>query len=462
MEPLPRNARLARRARWLIQIRWIAIAGIVFATLISCRLLHIRINEPALYAVAAVLAAYNTSFLVLLRPIAKANTDRMYQIVHRIVSAQISLDLVMLTILLHFSGGIENPFVVYFVFHMVIASILLPKWESYLQAALAVALITLLVLLESNGWLHHYCLEAVGGAHCGGLFAAARVFVLATALFTIVYMASSIATQLRNKEEAYWQANIQLQEKDNIKDEYVARVTHDIKAHLAAIQSCLELVQNKALGELNDRQAEFVGRAMKRVETLIAFIKALLRLTRLRLSNQYEVQEFSLREVIANAANTAQPRAESKGIRLTVTLDHASDTIVGNSVAIEEMIANLLLNAVKYTLYEGSVALRAADAESGLRIEIADTGIGIPEAELPHVFEEFFRATNARKIERDGTGLGLAIARQIVARHNGSISVESREGQGTTFTVLLPRSQTSGLLTPPGGCLAEFRTHSAS
>ncbi len=444
MEPLPRNARLARRARWLIRIRWVAIAGVLMATFVASRLLHAPINEPALYAVAAVLAAYNAAFLIILKRIGQPEDQKTLTTVHRIVSTQISLDLLMLTILLHFSGGIENPFTTYFVFHMVIASILLSKWESYLQATLAVALLVLMVLLEANGWIHHYCLQhnSFVGSHYSGWFIAARVAVIATTLYTVVYMAGSIATQLRNQEEAYWQANIQLKEKDKVKDEYVARVTHDIKGHLAAVQSCLEVVQNETLGPLNQRQHEFVSRAMNRVQTLVSFVRALLRLTYIRLASSYEIQQFSLRQVLTNALNAAEPKAEIKKIRLTTALDHTTDNLLGNSTAIEEMVANLLFNAVKYTPEEGAVAIRASDVPDGVKIEVADTGIGIPTAELPHVFQEFFRASNARKIERDGTGLGLSIARQIVERHHGRITVDSRQGEGTTFTVILPKQRT--------------------
>ncbi|HPD48064.1 MAG TPA: HAMP domain-containing sensor histidine kinase [Anaerohalosphaeraceae bacterium] len=443
MEQLPRDARLAKRADWLIRIRWIAIAGVVIATFVAYRLMHIAVGEKALYAVAAVLAGYNAAFLVLLRRGVGCEEERCLKAVHRIVMIQISLDLVMLTILLHFSGGIENPFVVFFVFHMVIASILLPARESYLQATLAALLLVVLVLLEGRGLIPHYCLgqESAEDVHYTGWFVAVRVGVLAATLYIVVYLASSIATQLRRQEEVCWLANSQLQEKDKIKDEYVARVTHDIKGHLAAVQSCLEIVQNGTLGPLNERQSEFVGRAMTRTETLITFVRALLRLTQIRLANQYEVGEYSLRQIIANAMATAESRAESKNIRLTTSLDHTTDTLVGNSTAIEEMVANLLLNAIKYTPENGSVAVRALDTDGGVQIKIEDTGIGIPAAELPHVFDEFFRAANARKVERDGTGLGLSIARQIVKRHGGKIRVDSTEGKGTTFYVTLPRPQ---------------------
>jgi len=113
---------------------------------------------------------------------------------------------------------------------------------------------------------------------------------------------------------------------------------------------------------------------------------------------------------------------------------------VGDQFSINEMITNLLFNAVKYTPENKTVRLEAKDQGDSVKIDFADTGIGIPADEVGSVFEEFFRATNAKASEKDGTGLGLSIVKQIVERHGGKISVESQEGQGTTFTVILPKS----------------------
>jgi signal transduction histidine kinase len=361
--------------------------------------------------------------------------------VHKIVSTQISLDLILLTVLLHFSGGIENPFMIYFVFHMVIASILLPAWESFLQAVLAVFLLVLLALLEYEELLiEHRCLEGLV-TECiyrDGRLIAAIVFAFGTAIFMIVYMTSSIASQSRNQEEAYWEANIELKEKDKVKDEYVARVTHDIKGHLAAIQSCLEVVSNKTLGPLNDRQGEFVDRAQKRTQKLSTFVRTLLRLTQMRLSKRLDMQEFSLNEVVENTIAAASSRAKSKSVALSFEVGESVGTMVGNRFSIEEMLMNLILNAIKYTNENGTVEIVASKDDGFYEVEVSDNGIGIPSADVEHVFEEFYRASNAKKVERDGTGLGLSIVKQIVERHGGTVGVESRVGYGSTFKFRLP------------------------
>jgi signal transduction histidine kinase len=416
---------------------------VILATFVASRILHISVHQIALYCVAAILTVYNSVFLILLNLGVKPNGERGFSAVHRIVSVQISLDLILLTVLLHFSGGVENPFMIYFVFHMVIASILLPAWESYLQAALAVCLVVLLVLLEHHGIIRHYCLEGLLPNCITGdkRLIVVMVSVFTTTLFMIVYMTSSISVQLRNQEEAYWQANIQLKEKDKVKDEYVARVTHDIKGHLAAIQSCLEVVINRTLGPLNERQSEFVGRAQYRTRTLANFVRMLLQLTQMRLSDKFEVQEFSLKEAIADAVSSAEARAQSKSIVLTTAAGPSVDRIVGNKFSIEEVVVNLLLNAIRYTPEKGTVDIRAIDKGDSVQIEVADTGVGIPADEIPRVFDEFFRGAKARKMERDGTGLGLSIAKQIVMRHNGRIWVESGPGGGSTFKLTLPKTR---------------------
>ena len=134
-----------------------------------------------------------------------------------------------------------------------------------------------------------------------------------------------------------------------------------------------------------------------------------------------------------------ESKAWSKGITLTSSIEPGIDMIKGDEIYIEETIANLLANSVKYTPLDGKIEVCIKDQVDSVLIQVRDTGIGIPRDEVQNLFNEFYRATNARRIERDGTGLGLAIARQVVERHNGKIWVESEEGKGSTFSIVLPK-----------------------
>jgi signal transduction histidine kinase len=249
--------------------------------------------------------------------------------------------------------------------------------------------------------------------------------------------------ELKKQEAALRQANLKLQEKDRIKDEYVSRVTHDIKGHLAAIQSCLYIAADQSFGLLSEKQSDFMGRATKRTTQLTAFVKELLNLTQMRLSGRLEMQAFSLPDCVSKALASVAGRAQEKSIAVTSNVEPSVGQMIGNQFSINEMITNLLFNAVKYTPEHKTVHLDAKGWNDHVQIDVIDTGIGIPADEIEHVFDEFFRATNAQRTEKDGTGLGLSIVKQIVQQHGGEISVESTEGQGSTFTVTLPKDSSA-------------------
>jgi signal transduction histidine kinase len=247
--------------------------------------------------------------------------------------------------------------------------------------------------------------------------------------------------ELEKQEKALREANAKLTEKDRIKDEYVSRVTHDIKGHLAAIQGCLYVAADESAGPLSDKQSDYMGRAVNRTAQLTSFVKELLNLTQMRLSGRLKTEAFSLPDNISKALASVASRAKEKSITVTSNVEPSLGQIVGDEFSVNEMITNLLFNAVKYTPENKTVHLEAKDQDASfVRIDITDTGIGIPADEVGNVFDEFFRATNAKKSEKDGTGLGLSIVKQIVKRHGGQISVQSEEGKGSTFTITLAKN----------------------
>jgi signal transduction histidine kinase len=248
-------------------------------------------------------------------------------------------------------------------------------------------------------------------------------------------------TELKKQEMALREANVQLKEKDRIKDEYVSRVTHDIKGHLAAIQSCLFVAASDSTGPLNEKQADFLNRSARRTVQLTAFVRELLDLTQMRLSGRIKMEEFSLADSISRALATVARKADDKSIEVTSNIDPGVDTIIGDEFSINEMLTNLLFNAIKYTPEGKTIHLEAKSYDTHFQVDISDTGIGIPADELESIFDEFFRASNARKSEKDGTGLGLSIVKQIVERHGGKIAAQSEEGQGTTFIITLPKNR---------------------
>jgi signal transduction histidine kinase len=440
MEHLFKSASLIQRAHWLIRLRWVAIAALATAVLFSARVLRVSLAASSLYGFAAILVVYNSIVYLVTKLWVRSAVSPAAAPVDRLITFQISADLLILTTILHFSGGIENPFSFFFVFHMIIASILCSRLQSYLQATLAVLLFGGLVILEATARLPHHALAgfAPRGLYSSGTYVFGFLSVFAVTLYLVVYMTSSISELLRHQQEDTERANARLEEQDQLKNEYVLRVTHDIKGHLAAIQSCLDVLLNGMLGPLNDKQKDFAERAARRTEKCLLFVMALLKLTRMKLSGGLEMEAFSLRQAIFNALDLAGNRARDKGVTLSHQVDASIEQLQGEAVLVEETITNILYNAVKYTPSGGRVSMEVKDDVTCVTVSVSDTGIGIPPEAMPHIFEEFYRADNARAVERDGTGLGLAFAKQVIERHGGGIRAQNNPTSGATFTFTLP------------------------
>lgn len=429
------------RLHWLIKLRWIAVFGVVLAVTFSNRILKFSLPLTPLYAVAAAIGAYNLAFLFFVIRIGKKISNNRFKITNTVTNLQISFDLFSLAFLIHFSGGVENPFIFYFVFHTIIASVLLSRRAAFLQATLAIALFSIIVVLEYLGILPHYCLIrfVTIDQHRNLIYILGIYFVFVSTLYIAAYMATSIVKRLRAHQRQLRQANELLEEKDRIKSEYVLRVTHDIKEHLSSIEGCLQPVSAGITGVLNDSQRDLLERAEQRVDKLMFFVKALLEITRIKLSKHIEMDYFSLRKTVESAVNFVDAKAKNKSIRINCEIEPSIEKIKGAQVYIEETIANLLSNSVKYTAAHGKIGISVKDRGDTVLIQITDTGIGVPKSDIPYIFNEFYRASNAKGIERTGTGLGLSIAKQVVERHNGKIWVESEVGRGSTFSIELPK-----------------------
>lgn len=429
-------------AKWFIRIRWIALVILVISTYAVSNILEIPIREKPIYQLATVLFVLNIVHALLIRRIKKRSSAKIVRRIKREIHFQIITDLLILTLIIHFSGGVENPLILFYFFHMIIASSIFSTVQSYLYAGYAILLVASLALFECYGIIPHYHLEGfVSQEHYKDtlfVYGAGLIFTCTSVL--IVSLSHMIIYRSIKTEETYVKTNIELENKDKLKNEYVLRVTHDIKGHVAAIMSCLDVIRTKITGPLNESQEEFTQRAYNRARLLSGFIENLLNLTKKRLQHDKEFEEFSLRDLINKILPPVQILANDKSIDINVFIDRSVRKIIANPYAIEELYSNLLLNAVKYTHEKGHIELSVRNRLNHIITEISDSGIGIPKEELPKVFDEFYRASNVPKDIRTGSGLGLSIAKQIVDNHKGKIWVNSEVGVWTKFTFILPKN----------------------
>jgi signal transduction histidine kinase len=429
--------------KWFIRIRWIAIIILVISNFIVSHLIGITVKEIPIYILASLLLMLNIIHRFILKQIIKDKSSKLTRMIKWEIHFQIITDLVILTMILHYSGGMENPLILFYFFHLIIASSIFSTVQTYFYAAFVIILAALLGILECFSIVPHHPLEGFVShdLYQNPLYVFGAGFIFACTSVLVVFLSHMIINRSIKSEETYVRTNIELENKDKLKNEYVLRVTHDIKGHVAAILSCLEVVRSKITGPLNDGQQEFIGRAYERTELLSGFIKDLLNLTKKRLKHDYEFEEFSLQSLIKKVVTPLQALMKDKSIDFSMYVDNSVDVITGNPFTIEELYSNLLMNAIKYTPPHGKIELNIRNRINHVVTEISDSGIGIPKEELPKVFDEFYRASNVTKDIKTGSGLGLSIVKQIVEDHKGQIWVNSEPGVWTKFTFLIPKNR---------------------
>ncbi len=235
-------------------------------------------------------------------------------------------------------------------------------------------------------------------------------------------------------------------DRDRSRD-FLADVSHELRTPIAAMRTFIELLQGPA-GQDTAARAEFLDSSAVQLDRLDWLAQNLLELSKLDSGLVLlELRPDDIRGTIESAVEQHLATAERKGITLTAMLPDRPIRIHHDAPRVGQVITNLVGNALKFTRRGGEVRVTArATAGDGVRIEVADTGVGIHPAELPRIFDRFYRGSEANEARGTGSGLGLAIVKSIVDMHHGSIEVESRVGYGSRFVVTLPRDprETSG------------------
>jgi len=223
------------------------------------------------------------------------------------------------------------------------------------------------------------------------------------------------------------------------KSQFVRIATHELRSPVAVSQSLVRAVLKEYAGPLTDQQKDVFGRVARRLDFLERLVNDLLDLAAGKAPQLAEQTEpVAVNASVGRAVLLLQPRAEEKGVTLTLHRCCEELAIWATEEGLDRIFVNLVGNAIKYTPPGGRVDVRMERVGQEVRVSVADTGIGIPAEAMPHLFEEFYRAPNARSVEESGTGLGLAIVKDLVGRYGGSIDVQSKVDQGTTFTTSFP------------------------
>ncbi len=256
--------------------------------------------------------------------------------------------------------------------------------------------------------------------------------------------------KLKDFADQLERTNQELRKIDSMKSEFVSVASHELRTPLAAIKNAVQLILSGKTGEINAHQEKFLSMAERNINRLTNILNDLLNLSRIESGKiELKFENTALGEIIEIAASSLRPHADVKSIQIEVEIPESLPTIYGDQEKIEQILTNLIGNAIKFTPNGGKILISAKPLFQGQRggygdmvaVSVKDSGIGIPAEHLEALFEKFHQVEGSLQRSVNGTGLGLAITKGLVEAHQGKILVESEVEKGSTFTFTLPVSQ---------------------
>lgn len=455
---IPEEAAVTMRVRVFVNMRWFAILAIIFAAVIASTVFHIGFSPLPVYIICIFLAIYNAVLWRLTRNLTSEQTGFVVPRVKHYLYTNVFIDLTMLIVLIHYTGGIENPFIFLLILYVILAGIGLSHKTTYFIATGAFLMVGVMVTLEYTGLISHINLEGFmpPDQYKQASYIVAILVALAVLLYSSTYLTTAVSGELRKRQrqvvalsqqllvEKETELDVSAKEIDKLEEEkkrflsFLGMAAHDLKAPLAAIQGFLWLILTGYTGKISDKQRDMLDRSSRRINDLVNLISDLLDIPRIEAGQLVqEMKDVSLNELIKRCADDFSTVAKEKGLDLNVEVPETMAKIKGSDIRLRQVVTNLLSNALNYTLW-GSVTIRATETELEQRVEVMDTGIGIPPQELPKLFYDFFRGSN---VSVKGTGLGLAISKRIIEAHGGKIWAESpcpETNKGSKFIFTIP------------------------
>jgi|SRR5271157_2838694 len=230
-------------------------------------------------------------------------------------------------------------------------------------------------------------------------------------------------------------------EKEMLRENFAAIVSHELKAPLGAVQQNLFFLADELSDRLTDEQKNRFERMKTNINDLINLILTWLRVLSVDVSKIREnFHPVAVPLVISKAVDGVQPQAIRKDIEIVTSISESLKPVDGDEGTLVETVINILGNAIKYSRPSSRIYIKAEGKENDVLVSVTDTGPGISKEEIPYIFNDFYTGKSAPAAEH-GSGIGLAVARRIVEAHNGTISVESELGNGSTFVIRLPASK---------------------
>jgi signal transduction histidine kinase len=424
---------LRKRIGWYINLRWLAIMGVLIAVPISYSILHYRIAYNELLTTVSVMIVLNLIIFFLWRHLPLKDDFR------ELVFAEIQIitDLFIILLLVYFSGGIQNPFFFLFIVQVILSGILFPgAILPYVNAAVAAFLLTFMAIFEFIGVVPEYSLE-------GGINSLSYLITVLSSFYIItfsgIYIINNFMMNYQSLKKVIDDKSSQLENVIDERNKAFRFAAHELKSPMIAIKSTLDVVLSLYSEDMKPDIKKMVLRAERRSDQIINMVKEMISISQYNLG--VEKQEFvtvEFDEWLTQLVLTFVDHAMQKNISLSII--HVNDDFIVDidKSGMESVVSNLVGNAIRYTPNGGKVFVISFRKKDCFGFSVKDTGIGISEEDKVNIFSEFYRSKKAREMEQLGTGLGLNLVKEIVKRNNGTIKVESEINKGSTFTVEFP------------------------
>lgn len=470
---------------WFIRLRWLfAIAAL--AILAIERFIAPAAERPSQLLIAVLcVAGINIVWTLVSRLLRRqlldpdAETESTIRSGQIFASAQIAVDLLLLTWILALTGGVENPMSVFYLFHIAISGLLLRTWQAVIQATWAVLLYAIMCFGQSFGIIEYYpFLPHLGPAGLHGLpiYVALVVPVVGLAVFGTLYFTDRIGKVLDQREAMLVETNRALQQSQQViqdlqlrRSRFMQTAAHQLKSPLAMVQTLANLIRDRIVSDEAGIDAT-CEKIVRRCRDGIGQVSELLALARVQEADPRRHRESlcNVGQIVTDLCQKAAPIAQERGLAFKTQLPECSDlSAFVHPDDLRDCVSNLIENAIKYTR-DGSVEVivlcgrrtpqkdslpRPPKLPDGRTVDdyvyviVRDTGIGIAEKVITvkdgrdaadSLFDAFRRGSTALEAGIPGTGLGLSIVREVVEQSGGYIHVYSRRDQGSTFTVCFP------------------------
>ena len=433
------------RLSWFIRLRWGAVAGGAAILLAGPLIIPLDIKYGRLFPCVVALGVLNAVYLLYWGQVKSSvlPAEKLAAKARGLFRLQMILDLFLLTLMLLFSGGAENPLILFYLFHLAISAMIFPVGESLFYATLALGLPWLLYFTEHLGSYSESLWEGMAGL--SRVHERSILWAYSIAVGGLWFFLSRLAMDLRAKErdlrvtgDKLLVANEELKQMDLFKDRFLRQVVFQLKSPTIEMDFDLSAAE-KAVTPKGGKALEAIQMAKKRVWSLLELIEDLVWLSRLEVQDiPFHKEWIEVYEALLKRVQVLEDQARQKGIEFKLHGD-PQVRLRADKEAFDRVADNLLSNAIKYTPEgKSQVVVEFQVSENWLVMTVQDEGIGIPPKQQKKIFDEFFRGSNAKTLDKFGTGLGLSIVKRVMDWHGGKVVLSGETKQGTKVKTWWP------------------------